>query len=134
LHKIYDQSIYYSASSLYMFRVSTTPIIGSIQNCNYSLRYCGSIYLPPTWPSLVTLEGGSCTVPDDKGLVNYITSECQTEIIINISYYSSNNTYRMNNTIYHIPSNIPDIQYYKLLHPITKQRDTKKSISFNKTN
>ena len=33
------QSIYYSASSLYMFRVSTTPIIRSTQNCNYSLRY-----------------------------------------------------------------------------------------------
>jgi len=32
------QSIYYSASSLYMFRVSTTPIISSTQNCNYSLR------------------------------------------------------------------------------------------------
>jgi len=28
------QSLYYSASSLYMFRVSTTPIIGSTQNCN----------------------------------------------------------------------------------------------------
>ena len=24
----------------YMFRVSTTPIIRSTQNCNYSLRYC----------------------------------------------------------------------------------------------
>jgi len=33
------QSIYYSASSPYMFRVSTTPIIRSTQNCNYSLRY-----------------------------------------------------------------------------------------------
>jgi len=33
------QSIYYSASSLYMFRVSTTPIIRSTQNCNYSLWY-----------------------------------------------------------------------------------------------
>ena len=33
------QSIYYSASSLCMFRVSTTPIIRSTQNCNYSLRY-----------------------------------------------------------------------------------------------
>ena len=32
-------SIYSSASSLYMFRVSTTPIISSTQNCNYSLRY-----------------------------------------------------------------------------------------------
>ena len=34
------QSIYYSASSLYMFRVSTTPINRNTQNCNYSLRYC----------------------------------------------------------------------------------------------
>ena len=32
-------SIYYSAISFYMFRVSTTPIIRSTQNCNYSLRY-----------------------------------------------------------------------------------------------
>ena len=41
---------------LYMFRVSTTPIM-STQNCNYSL--CS--YLHPTWPSLATLEGGRCT-------------------------------------------------------------------------
>ena len=33
------QSIYYSASSLYMFRVSAAPIVRSTQNCNYSLRY-----------------------------------------------------------------------------------------------
>ena len=31
--------IYYYASSLYMFRVSTTPIIRRTQNCNYSLWY-----------------------------------------------------------------------------------------------
>ena len=102
------QYIFYSASSRYMFRVSTTPIITSIQNCNYSLRYCAATslqrgqvgqvghvystcfgyqphpssgvhktvttasctghmffrsYLSVTWPSLATLEGGSCTVP-----------------------------------------------------------------------
>jgi len=51
------QPICYFASSLYMFRVSTTPNVRSAQNCNYSLRYCS--YLPPTWPA--TLEGGSCT-------------------------------------------------------------------------
>jgi len=44
------RSIYYSASSLYMFRVSSTTIIRRTQNCNYSLRYwlfffCS--YLPP---------------------------------------------------------------------------------------
>ena len=39
------QSIYCSASSLYMFRVSTTPIIRSTQNCNYSLRYCAATSL-----------------------------------------------------------------------------------------
>ena len=47
------QSIYYSTSSLYMFRVSTTPIIRSTQNCNYSLRYWSYFlysYLPPPWP------------------------------------------------------------------------------------
>ena len=61
------QSIYYSASSLHMFRVSTTPIIRNTRNCNYSLRYWSYFlcsYLLPTWPSLATLEGGSCTVPE----------------------------------------------------------------------
>jgi len=48
------QSIYYSASSLYMFRVSTTHITRSTQNCNYSLQYWSYFlcsYLPPTWPA-----------------------------------------------------------------------------------
>jgi len=61
------QSIYYSASSLYMFRVSTIPIIRNTQNCNYSLRYWSYFlcsYLPPTWPSLAMLEGVSRTVPE----------------------------------------------------------------------
>ena len=58
------QSIYNSASSLYIFRVSITPIIRSIQNCNYSLR-CWS-YFVQLLPSnvgklLATLERGSCT-------------------------------------------------------------------------
>ena len=53
------QSIYYSASSLYMFRVSTTTITSSTQNCNYSLRYCAVTSLHR---GLATLEGGSCTV------------------------------------------------------------------------
>jgi len=41
--------IYYSASSLYMFRVSTTHIMRSTQNCNYSLRYWSYFFvkLPP---------------------------------------------------------------------------------------
>ena len=45
-------SIYYSASSLYMFRVSTTPIIRSTQNCNCSLRYCAATHLKrgQGWP------------------------------------------------------------------------------------
>jgi len=84
------QSIYYSESSLYMFRVSTTPIMRT-QNCNYNIRYwsCCAVQLPPSnvaklpwprwrevaaqkiWPvleavvtvlcSFATLEGGSCT-------------------------------------------------------------------------
>ena len=52
------QSIYYSASSLYMFRVLTTPIIRSTQNSNYSLRYGAAT------SSLATLQGGSRTVPE----------------------------------------------------------------------
>jgi len=59
------QSIYYSVSSLYMFRVSTTPIIRSTQNCNYSLRYwsyfCAATTLQRGQGSLATLEGGSCS-------------------------------------------------------------------------
>ena len=39
------QSIYYSASSLYMFRLSTTPIIRRTHNCYYSLRYCAATSL-----------------------------------------------------------------------------------------
>ena len=53
------QSIYYSASSLYTFRLSTTTIIRSTQNCNYSLRYWSYFlcsYLPPTWPRLVKVK------------------------------------------------------------------------------
>jgi len=55
------QSIYYSASSRYMFRVSTTPVISSTQNCNYSLRYWSYFlcsYLPPTWSSYLGHVGG----------------------------------------------------------------------------
>ena len=57
------QSIYYTASSLYMFRVSNTPIIRSTQNCNYSLQYWSYFlcsYLPPMLlsPNVATLEGG----------------------------------------------------------------------------
>jgi len=35
-----------------MFRVSTTPIIRSTQNCNYNLRYCAAISLQrgQAWP------------------------------------------------------------------------------------
>jgi len=61
------QYICYSASSLYMFRVSTTPIITSTQNCNRSLRYwpffCAATSLQRGQASL---EGGSCTKKYDK--------------------------------------------------------------------
>jgi hypothetical protein len=40
-----NQSIYYSASSLYIFQVSTTLIIRSTQICNYSPRYCAATSL-----------------------------------------------------------------------------------------
>ena len=68
------QSIYYSASSLYKFRVSTTPIIRSTQNCNYSLRYWSyfSVQLPrwreaaaqKIWPVSGVVVTVLCT-PDD---------------------------------------------------------------------
>jgi len=47
----YVMYIYYSASSLYTFRVST-PIIRSTQNCNYILRYCAatSFQYDQAWP------------------------------------------------------------------------------------
>jgi len=48
--------IYYSVSSLYMFRVSTTPTIRSAQNCN-----CNLWYLSPMQQRLAMLEGGSGT-------------------------------------------------------------------------
>jgi hypothetical protein len=54
------QSIYYSASSLHLFWVSTTPIIRSTQNCNYSLRYWSYFFvqLPPSnVPKLGHVEG-----------------------------------------------------------------------------
>ena len=50
------QSIYYSASSLYMFRVPTTPIIISTQNCNYSPRYCAATSPQRGQDSLATLR------------------------------------------------------------------------------
>ena len=55
------QSIYYSSSSLYMFRVSTIPIIRRTRNCNYSLRYCAATFLQRGQANLATSEGGSCT-------------------------------------------------------------------------
>ena len=44
------QSIYYSASSPYIFQVSATPIIRNTQNCNYNLRYWSYFFmqLPPS--------------------------------------------------------------------------------------
>ena len=49
--EVTKQSIYYSASSLYMFRVSITHIT-STQNCNYSLRYftATSLQRDQAWP------------------------------------------------------------------------------------
>jgi len=61
-----NQSIYYSASSLYMFRVSTTPIIRSTQNCNYSLQYWSSFLCSYLFQrgqaSLATFEYYCCSM------------------------------------------------------------------------
>jgi len=45
------RAVYYSANSLYMFRVSNTPLIRST---SLERRHFG----------LTTLEGSSCTVPE----------------------------------------------------------------------
>jgi len=61
------QSIYYSASSLYVFRVSTTPIIRSTQNCNYSpwyWPYWKEIAAQKLWPVPEAVVTVLCT-PDD---------------------------------------------------------------------
>ena len=51
------QSIYYSDSSLYMFRVSNTPIIHKTVT-----TASGTVQLPPSNAvKLATLEGGRCT-------------------------------------------------------------------------
>jgi len=45
--------IYFTAKSLYLFRVSTAPIIRNTKNCNRNLRYRSLYwysYFPPTWP------------------------------------------------------------------------------------
>ena len=75
------QSIYFSASSLYMFRVSTTPIIRSTQNCNYSLRYWSAtsrqrgqtwprwreVAAQKIWPAPEAVVTVSCTSDDGCG-------------------------------------------------------------------
>jgi len=59
------KAVYHSASSLYMFRVSTTSINRSTQNCKYRLRYCSAtVQLPPS--NVATLEGGNCTKKYDQ--------------------------------------------------------------------
>ena len=60
------QFIYYFSSSLYMFRVSTTPIIRSTQNCNYSLQYCAATSLQcgqawPRWREVAMTRTGGCS-------------------------------------------------------------------------
>ena len=52
------ESIYYSASSLCMFRVSTTPFIMSTQNCKNSLRYWSQFFLqlPPSKVAKLTSD------------------------------------------------------------------------------
>jgi len=64
-----EQSIYYSSSSLYMFRVSTTPIIRSTQNCNYSLRYWSycAVQLPPSNVAKLAVVTVLCTADDACG-------------------------------------------------------------------
>ena len=57
------QSIYYSASSLYMFRVLTIPIIRNTQNFNYSLRDWSYFFvqLPPSNVAKLACSTGGCS-------------------------------------------------------------------------
>jgi len=57
------QSFYYSASSLYMFRTSTTPIIRSTQNCNTSLRYWSYFFCSAT-----SLQRGQASLVDTRNM------------------------------------------------------------------
>jgi len=109
------QSIYYSASSLYMFLVSTTPIIRSTQNSNYSLRYwsyfCAANFLQrgqawprwrelaaqKIWPVPETVFTVVCTPDDGSGwhpkhvewtcrIINRLLCVASRWTIINIDY------------------------------------------------
>ena len=59
-------------------------------------------FLYPTSPNTHNRQTSYilANISHDKGLANYITSGCQTEIIKKISFRTSNNTYRMNNNIH----------------------------------
>jgi len=50
------KAVYYSASSLYMFYPSSV-----VHKSVIAASGTGNTGLPPTWPSLATLEGGICT-------------------------------------------------------------------------
>jgi len=96
------QSIYYSASSLYMFRVSATPIIRSTQNCNYSLRYCAATSLQSGQVNLATLEAGSCTKNMKRTcrIINRLICVASRWTIINIYHrhcpvYNNHSGYRL---------------------------------------
>ena len=66
------KTVYYSASSLCMFRMSTTPVIRCTQNCNYSPRYwsyfCAASSLQLGQASLAKFEGGVWLTPETCGV------------------------------------------------------------------
>ena len=73
------QSICYSAGSLYVFRVSTTPIIRNTQNCNYSLRYWSLVLqLPPSNVAEIGYVGGRWLHKNMTFWRVYFHSTCKT--------------------------------------------------------
>jgi len=121
-----------------MFRVSATPIISSTQSCNYSL--------PPTWPSLATLEGGSCTknmsstgscsysfvyswwwvwlTPEICRIINRLLCVASRWTIINVYYESeitcSSQVSRILSKAKHRPRQLYPILYKPFLHQLRK--------------
>jgi len=59
-----NQSIYYSASSLYMFRVSTTPIVKTVTTASGTVQLPPSIAAQKIWPVLEVVVTVLCN-PDD---------------------------------------------------------------------
>ena len=90
---------YFTAGSLYMFRVLSTPIVRSTLNCIYSLRYrsyyrCS--YLLPTWPACLLRYNKTPAELHHAGFIYYNLHDARNHenppkkfSLFNIQQYSS---------------------------------------------